>query len=76
MISALRRNLAIKITSLLLAILLWGMVARDLRNRYLGHSVPVAITMALTYRCNLRCPHCASDSGLARDDELSTADWS
>ncbi len=29
-----------------------------LRNRYLGHSVPVAITMALTYRCNLRCRYC------------------
>ncbi len=29
-----------------------------LRNRYLGQSVPVAITMALTFRCNLRCGYC------------------
>jgi len=29
----------------------------------------------LTNRCNLRCPHCASDSGAARADELDTAAW-
>ena len=25
----------------------------------------------ITNRCNLRCPHCASDSGCAREDEMS-----
>lgn len=29
-----------------------------LRSRYLEHRVPVAMTMALTYRCNLRCRYC------------------
>ena len=29
-----------------------------LKNRYLGKSVPVAITFALTFRCNLRCGYC------------------
>ena len=27
--------------------------------------------LELTNRCNLRCPHCASDSGCSRGDELS-----
>ena len=30
--------------------------------------------LELTNRCNLRCPHCASDSGCQRDDELSGAE--
>ena len=25
----------------------------------------------ITNKCNLRCPHCASDSGCAREDEMS-----
>lgn len=25
----------------------------------------------VTNRCNLRCPHCASDSGCARENEMS-----
>ncbi len=29
-----------------------------LRNKYLGHKVPIAITMAVTYRCTLRCKYC------------------
>lgn len=41
-----------------------------LRNRYLGHSVPVAITMALTYRCNLRCRYC--QIWKAAREEMST----
>ena len=28
----------------------------------------------VTNRCNLRCPHCASDSGCARADEMSLAE--
>lgn len=28
----------------------------------------------ITNRCNLRCPHCASDSGCARADEMSLAE--
>ena len=31
--------------------------------------------LELTNRCNLRCPHCASSSGEAREGELSTAEW-
>jgi len=29
-----------------------------LRSKLLGQPVPIAITMALTYRCNLRCRYC------------------
>lgn len=29
----------------------------------------------LTNRCNLRCPHCASTSGLCRGDELTRDEW-
>lgn len=31
--------------------------------------------LELTNRCNLRCPHCASDSGKARPGELDGAGW-
>ena len=31
----------------------------------------LAAVVEVTNRCNLRCPHCASDSGTARADELS-----
>lgn len=31
--------------------------------------------LEITNRCNLRCPHCASTSGRARDDELELAEW-
>jgi radical SAM protein with 4Fe4S-binding SPASM domain len=31
--------------------------------------------LELTNRCNLRCAHCASDSGEPRADELSVAEW-
>jgi len=31
--------------------------------------------LEITNRCNLRCPHCASTSGLPREDELTTAEW-
>ncbi|PJB42162.1 MAG: hypothetical protein CO108_12080 [Deltaproteobacteria bacterium CG_4_9_14_3_um_filter_63_12] len=34
-----------------------------------------AAVIELTNRCNLRCAHCASSSGKARDDEMSTAEW-
>lgn len=32
---------------------------------------PFNSVLEITNRCNLRCPHCASDSGLARCDEMS-----
>jgi radical SAM protein with 4Fe4S-binding SPASM domain len=31
--------------------------------------------LELTNRCNLRCPHCASNSGPPRKNELSTDEW-
>ena len=33
------------------------------------------ITMALTYRCNLRCKHCFVDAGDARPNELKVEQW-
>ena len=30
-----------------------------------------AAVVEITNKCNLRCPHCASDSGCAREDEMS-----
>ena len=29
-----------------------------LRNKYLDHKVPIAVTMAVTFRCTLRCKYC------------------
>ena len=41
-----------------------------------AHLEPLqAVVIELTNRCNLRCPHCASNSGTARDGELGTDDW-
>ena len=34
-----------------------------------------AAVVEVTNRCNLRCPHCASDSGCAREDELTYAEF-
>lgn len=34
----------------------------------------IAAVVEVTNRCNLRCPHCASDSGKAREDEMSLAE--
>lgn len=31
--------------------------------------------LEITNRCNLRCAHCASDSGLPRENELTLAEW-
>ena len=31
--------------------------------------------LEITNRCNLRCPHCASTSGRARENELSFEEW-
>ncbi len=31
--------------------------------------------LELTNRCNLRCPHCASNSGPPRKNELTTQEW-
>lgn len=31
--------------------------------------------LEITNQCNLRCPHCASSSGLPREDELSLSEW-
>ncbi|NLC70138.1 MAG: radical SAM protein [Desulfuromonadaceae bacterium] len=40
------------------------------------HSGPLRhAVLEITNRCNLRCAHCASNSGKARDDELSLAQW-
>lgn len=33
-----------------------------------------AAVVEVTNRCNLRCPYCASDSGLAREGEMSLAE--
>lgn len=41
-----------------------------LRSKLLGTPVPVAITLALTYRCNLRCRYC--QIWKAAGEELST----
>ncbi len=36
------------------------------------YSQPAAVAVVeVTNRCNLRCPHCASDSGCARDEEMT-----
>lgn len=31
--------------------------------------------LEITNRCNLRCAHCASDSGFPRENELTLAEW-
>jgi [mycofactocin precursor peptide]-tyrosine decarboxylase / 3-amino-5-[(4-hydroxyphenyl)methyl]-4,4-dimethylpyrrolidin-2-one synthase len=43
-------------------------------NQYVegGLSAPVNVTWEVTYRCNLSCVHCLSDSGARRDGELTT----
>lgn len=41
-----------------------------LREATTRHQLLTAV-VEVTNRCNLRCPHCASDSGCARADELS-----
>ena len=33
------------------------------------------VVTEITNRCNLRCPHCASNSGPPRDDEFSLEEW-
>ncbi len=41
-----------------------------------AHLEPLqGVVVELTNRCNLRCPHCASNSGAAREGELATEDW-
>ena len=36
------------------------------------YTTPIfAAVVEITNKCNLRCPHCASDSGCAREDEMS-----
>jgi mycofactocin radical SAM maturase len=37
-----------------------------------GLRAPVTVTWEITRRCNLKCVHCLSDSGLAAANELST----
>jgi mycofactocin radical SAM maturase len=37
-----------------------------------GLRAPVNVTWEITHKCNLRCVHCLSDSGIALDNELST----
>jgi len=43
-------------------------------NQYVerGLSAPVNVTWEVTYRCNLSCIHCLSDSGENRNGELTT----
>lgn len=33
------------------------------------------VVLEITNRCNLRCAHCASDSGLPRENELTLTEW-
>ncbi len=37
-----------------------------------GSSAPKDVTWEVTYKCNLRCPHCFTASGSARGGELNT----
>ncbi len=37
-------------------------------------SAPREVTWEVTYACNLRCPHCFTDSGSARKNELDTGE--
>lgn len=39
----------------------------------MGLSAPVNVTWEVTYKCNLACIHCVSDSGRKRRGELTTA---
>ena len=48
---------------------------RDLVHRAMGQRVPLTGTLALTYRCNLKCAHCFAQPAAARSKELSTAQW-
>jgi mycofactocin radical SAM maturase len=43
-------------------------------NKYVeeGLCAPVNVTWEVTYKCNLSCIHCLSDSGKKREGELST----
>ncbi len=44
-----------------------------LKSYLLGHPFPVAMTFAVTYRCQLKCAHCSADSHLRKDEqELTT----
>jgi radical SAM protein with 4Fe4S-binding SPASM domain len=38
-------------------------------------NTPPLVWLELTRRCNLRCPHCYIDGGLARDGEMSAAEF-
>jgi mycofactocin radical SAM maturase len=44
-------------------------------NQYvdMGLSAPVNVTWEMTYKCNLSCIHCLSDSGRKKEGELTTA---
>ena len=43
-------------------------------NQYvdMGLSAPVNVTWEVTFKCNLSCVHCLSDSGKKREGELDT----
>jgi MoaA/NifB/PqqE/SkfB family radical SAM enzyme len=43
-------------------------------NQYveMGLSAPVNVTWEVTFKCNLSCVHCLSDSGPKRQGELTT----
>ena len=54
----------------------WLQAASYLRLRMAGHSPPVTITIAPTYRCQCRCVHCfAAVAGRKGGDELTTDQW-
>jgi len=51
----------------------WFQAARFLALRMVGRPAPAFLDIALTYRCQCRCPHCAAASdGNAQDGELDT----
>ena len=48
---------------------------RPPRQDAFGNNNLCAAVVEVTNRCNLRCPHCASDSGRARADEMTFAEF-
>ncbi len=52
----------------------WSDLLQRLQRSALAHRTPIAGSLALTHRCNLRCVHCYLQR--AREQaELSTVEW-